>query len=295
MENVSDKKENKTDFYNFVETKSEKLVTAMYMITNFLSDKEPIKWKLRDLGLSMLSDSSALKEKNPSEQWTLLSRIHTSIGEILALVEICHLAGFISEMNYTILKREYHDLMSHIASQEDMTNSLNKIALQDSFFASSSIKTLQSGKEEKTEEVKKEIPLQPVQRIRTESPTDLLRTKVVLSERPFESSKKVFETKDKLIEMIKDKNGRPTQFEYLSLVPEEVKTKKEGKVDVAKNKRREEIVQVLKSKGEVTIKDISQQVSKCGEKTIQRELVEMLQKGQIKRTGDRRWSRYSLV
>jgi hypothetical protein len=288
MENVSDKKENKTDFYNFVETKSEKLVTAMYMITNFLSDKEPIKWKLRDLGLSMLSDSSALKEKNPSEQWTLLSRTHASIGEVLALIEICHLAGFISEMNYAILKKEYHDLMSSIASQEEITNSLNKIALQDSFFAGSPIKTLQSGKEEMVRE-------SVSQTIRTEGVLEQLKTKMNLSDKTFEISKKVFDIKDKNIETSKE---RIVRSEYLDLAPtssNNTVVKKEGKVDVAKNKRREEIVAVLKTKGEVTIKDISQQVSKCGEKTIQRELVDMLQNGQIKRTGDRRWSRYSLV
>jgi hypothetical protein len=48
---------------------------------------------------------------------------------------------------------------------------------------------------------------------------------------------------------------------------------------------------VLKNKG-VSIKNIALAISDCSEKTIQRELGALVQKGQIKRVGDRRWSVY---
>jgi len=46
---------------------------------------------------------------------------------------------------------------------------------------------------------------------------------------------------------------------------------------------------------EVSIKDISIAFTDCSEKTIQRELNALVLKGQIKKTGSKRWSRYQLV
>ena len=60
------------------------------------------------------------------------------------------------------------------------------------------------------------------------------------------------------------------------------------------NQRKEQILSVIKTKGEVSIKDISVLVSGFSEKTIQRELNGLLADGSIKKTGERRWSRYSL-
>lgn len=59
--------------------------------------------------------------------------------------------------------------------------------------------------------------------------------------------------------------------------------------------RRDAILSVLRSKGNASIKDISDVVLDCSEKTIQRELTDMINKGQVVREGERRWSRYRLA
>ncbi|MFZ2975667.1 MAG: DeoR family transcriptional regulator [Candidatus Moraniibacteriota bacterium] len=59
--------------------------------------------------------------------------------------------------------------------------------------------------------------------------------------------------------------------------------------------RRDRILVILKDKGEATIKDISEQVTDCSEKTIQRELIDLIKDGLIVRHGERRWSKYSVV
>ena len=58
--------------------------------------------------------------------------------------------------------------------------------------------------------------------------------------------------------------------------------------------RRERIKTILEAKGDATIKDISEIVTDCSEKTIQRELNAMIDENIVKRQGERRWSRYSL-
>lgn len=59
--------------------------------------------------------------------------------------------------------------------------------------------------------------------------------------------------------------------------------------------RRARITAVLKAQGEASIKDISDTVTDCSEKTIQRELNALIKDGHVLRTGERRWSKYSLI
>ncbi len=62
----------------------------------------------------------------------------------------------------------------------------------------------------------------------------------------------------------------------------------------AASDRRERIKTILEAKGEATIKDISEIITDCSEKTIQRELNTMIDENLVKRQGERRWSKYSI-
>lgn len=65
-------------------------------------------------------------------------------------------------------------------------------------------------------------------------------------------------------------------------------------LQVKKSQRQENIITLLKGQSNLTIKDFSKVIKDCSEKTIQRELLELVDKGLIKKEGERRWSRYSL-
>ena len=64
---------------------------------------------------------------------------------------------------------------------------------------------------------------------------------------------------------------------------------------VRKEERSQKMVNLIKQKGDVSIKDISYAFTDCSEKTIQRELNNLVTKGQLKKSGSKRWSRYSAV
>lgn len=68
-----------------------------------------------------------------------------------------------------------------------------------------------------------------------------------------------------------------------------------GAAASAQNERRVRISTILGAKGEATIKDISEIITDVSEKTIQRELNAMIGENVVKREGERRWSKYSLV
>lgn len=67
-----------------------------------------------------------------------------------------------------------------------------------------------------------------------------------------------------------------------------------GDVKDKKIDRQGRIIALLKNQTNLTIKDFVKVINDCSEKTIQRELIDLVDKGIVKREGERRWSTYSL-
>ena len=66
--------------------------------------------------------------------------------------------------------------------------------------------------------------------------------------------------------------------------------------DIGKIKDRQEtILSIIKDKKKASIKDISTLIRGVSEKTIQRELLALIEAGRLIKEGERRWSTYSLV
>ncbi len=73
-------------------------------------------------------------------------------------------------------------------------------------------------------------------------------------------------------------------------------TKEKKKTDaVDRLNRKTSILNFIKQNKEARIKDILTHIGNCSEKTIQRELNELIKDGVLKKEGDRRWSKYSLL
>jgi len=70
---------------------------------------------------------------------------------------------------------------------------------------------------------------------------------------------------------------------------------KNGNGQRRKDLRKNNILEFIKGHKNVNIKDIVPNIVGCSEKTIQRELLDLIAEGKIKKVGERRWSRYSIV
>jgi len=68
-----------------------------------------------------------------------------------------------------------------------------------------------------------------------------------------------------------------------------------GQVSDKGASRRDAILSVLRAKGPSYIKDISTVVRGVSEKTVQRELQALVEEGRVTRTGERRWTTYSIA
>jgi hypothetical protein len=74
-----------------------------------------------------------------------------------------------------------------------------------------------------------------------------------------------------------------------------VKQVKSDNQNELKYTREKRIIDVIRDKQIVSIKDISSVIFDVSEKTIQRTLQLLIDKGQIKKEGERRWAKYQLI
>lgn len=199
------------------QSKAYKVSSAIYFVTAFFDEKEPLKWRLRNLAIDISSDK--LKDKS------------NIIEEVIALLGLAKNAGLISEANYNILSEELAKL------EKNSEKTLYQMLLEESSEAQSSLS-----------EFKKE---------------EVIKDKIILSEPKVKALNKPLS-------------------EY-------------GIVSVKKNSRQSTIIALLKRKKEIMIKDVASLIDDCSEKTIQRELLAMVDAGILKKIGEKRWSKYTLA
>src|ERR1035437_8481006 len=104
--------------YEFTNKKTEKLVTALYMVSDCMDSDDALKGKLRLLGVELLSDIHKLTTLSPMDKHIHINISLSHIHEILSFIEIAYTIGFISEMNTTILKKEFSMLISDLKASQ---------------------------------------------------------------------------------------------------------------------------------------------------------------------------------
>ena len=89
--------------------KTNKLITALFMVTDIMDKDEPLRHKLRSLGTEILSDVFANS-----------GRSYLRVSEILSFLDIAFTLGMISEMNKNILYREFSELKNSLGHSDPL-------------------------------------------------------------------------------------------------------------------------------------------------------------------------------
>lgn len=97
--------------------KTEKLTSALYLVTNFLSDNDPIKWKIRDRALDILYFAT---RDHP--------QVLSHIADLIRLIDVVILDRQSSAMNFGLLRQEYSLLYELIQNQ--INTPLSNIVLE---------------------------------------------------------------------------------------------------------------------------------------------------------------------
>lgn len=307
----------------YVLRKAEKLTTALYLVTDILSDKEPLKWKTRESGVEVLEDVSSAMSAPFGVKAKMLGATMQKIDHVVSFLDIASSSRMITEMNAGVLKREYLTFKDGVEAEWTRAEESGRALIGSDFFNDD-------------HEVKKEVP--PALFFR---PLPVMPKRDAQQNAVRESAEKPIARDDILkgdqeIAAVKSVASEPPRKLFIptprSLPREEVKeaapqVKSDEKViaevsevralperagreprpimvgkellfrpltDVARDDRRKIILALLKQKPAVTVGDISKSITGVSEKTIQRELLAMVAENILLKRGERRWSTYSL-
>src|ERR1035437_1026431 len=99
-------------------TKTNKLITALYMVTDIVDKDEPLRNKLRTLGVEILSDITSPRGT--------LGNAGGKISELMSFLDIASAVNIISGMNCNILRKEFLELDQSIKESTGNAGIINK-------------------------------------------------------------------------------------------------------------------------------------------------------------------------
>ncbi len=274
----------KTDYGILMAKKAERLVTALYLVTDLIIDSEPIKQSLRKNAISLLASMNALSQIDIKDRLIELKMSLRVVTEIISMLNVSIVSGIISEMNGGILIDGFRALqvvlekrlpvftkdMLDIEEEDALninTNSVSAIT-STSYDAVTKSKTFKHGGENvfdvhkghllKTDDIKNE------EHKRHHHVEDV----------NFDKHKEILQHHQ--VHNIRETHTSDTSFQ------------------LRKHNRKDQILALFVRGVDINIKDISSRIRGCSEKTIQRELNSLVSEGKINRIGEKRWSRYIL-
>lgn len=219
----------RNDFHTFVVRKAEKLASALYTVTGFIPQEDPLRTCLRSCAVELVSASADPAHAGGLRHADGFAARCLEIGSALSLAQR---SGFVSSMNSRILCDEYADLASFVKRHQERV-----------FGGGEAV------------EVGERLALELA---RAPAPFALAsagHTKATLTLR-----------------------NAPVK---------RTRNSHKGHSD-----RKDTILRLLDKKDKITIKDAMNTVEGCSEKTIQRELISLVESGVLVREGARRWSTY---
>ena len=258
-------------------TKTHKLITALYMVTDIIDKDEPIRNKLRTLATGIISDMHLVERNNTGYT---MSFILNKVSEIMYFLDIASAVHMISEMNSSILRKEFIELNEAIKesiNKDEITNR-RKVDLTE-FFAEESTATPISfdiKKSFQSPSSKHILVRNNFQSIGRHNPTNIGVQK---------GSTLMKALSEKMSNRNQNNHNTSDVFESL------------------KKERRDSIINIIKAIGVgATIKDIKEKIQAMptqfhslvsfSEKTLQRELISMVKNGVLEKVGEKRWSKY---
>lgn len=213
--------------------RAERILAALYLITNHIPSTELLRVSIRSGALTMLERLLSLRDGMRAVDSEHVEACRASIRYLISLVRMLSVAGFVSIQNANIVTEGLDELGRFLSASKNS-------ALSES--VSLSRKDLMDIHGLSLKDVKDIIVVK-----------DRLRIKdnVKMSERTIDS--------------------RELSTRELS------------------------IIEILRAGGNLGIKDIASNLPEYSEKMIQRDLVRLVGAEQVKKTGLKRWSRYSIA
>jgi hypothetical protein len=240
-------------------TKTNKLITALYMVTDIMDKDEPLRNKLRILGTEIISDMNYSPSNVPNK-----------IFEIMSFLDIASAVNIISSMNCNILRKEFTELDHSIKESIGEVKTLNKQMDLSEFFKEE-ITSVRQG----LFEIKKE------NYIGHYSKGHQYSTGVGIQKG------------STLMKALSDKINPEARTQGLQNFDKLKKQRRDDIINIIKTIGGNGTIKDIKDKAQSSSKEFGSFIS-SSEKTLQRELVSMVKDNILSKTGEKRWSKYFL-
>lgn len=234
----------------FLQQRTQKLTTAIHMVTDKLPDSEAMRTELRVMSLKLLSLSFSLEMTKGESQSQRFNEFDCSLRNTLALVELSKSVGLMGAMNADILAKELKNIEAYTTEYSNRKYNEEGVLMHSEKFAEVSLADMFPRFKTMNAQIGQDLSYKGHES-RTEN-----------TKRQHEPNKKY---------------RNPKELEI-----------------VLKSERRSAILNIVKNKGEIGVKDVSLVIKDYSEKTIQRELMSMVSEGILNKNGNKRWSKYSI-
>lgn len=231
--------------YLFLFKKTEKIVMATHILSDFIPDTESLQRSFKDNVCRILDSVCKLLHDRPG-RGDIAQEIKARFIQLMSLYNLAEISGYITQMNGGVIRKEIGNLLVILDSLERDLEDERAPEMKQNYF---------------NIDVRSKRQYKQHSELQTQG-----------SEKD-----KIYKRQDK-----GQIGAKKTYNVSYNRPPESLI-------------RSTKIFDVIKEKGNVSIKDISSIVLDCSEKTIQRTLNNLIAAGKIQKIGERRWARYEIV
>lgn len=306
----------KKDYGVIIAKKSEKLATALYLVTDLMVDSEPIKHGLRKNAVALLSSMNALAQLDVKDRIIELKMSLKSVTEVISMLHVAITTGIVSKMNGELLMEGFRSLqlvlekkqpiftreMLYVEHEEELeqgstfSNAVNSTSYDA--LTPLSIARLHENNYDlrRTQEsLRQGQILSKLSNPENKNQSRESKNVSIKDNKNEKDMKDMTYTKNENKDVIKDISQKtPSTHSVLMEHAARSSGSLVSSFQMKKLSRRDQILALFVRGVDVSIKDIAARIKGCSEKTIQRELNSLLYDNVIERIGEKRWSRYVL-
>lgn len=263
--NTEKKRENQSDIFKGVEEKMQKTVTAIYLVSDLIPEDDTLRESLRQSTVETLSVIGQLAVVSPSQAQKTITEIQNKLDQTLNLLRVCVSVGFVSDMNFFILSE------SLIQIRDTFNSHFNTLAQRSHTSSAFHNRAIHEFK----------------------LPKDLVETMDISGDAPRTQTQKdstqnmSFAPKGNNLSDINKVKQTNTQSDKKDTSNIQANTSLRG--------REKQVLDFVREKGEVSLGDVALSFPEVSEKTVQRTLVKLVSQNKLNKTGEKRWSRYSVA
>lgn len=264
-----------------------KIVSAIYLVTDVMEVDLPLTHSLRGESLELLNACYGLLT-GTAITIPEVSRVIVRLEQVISLVQIGKISHHISDMNAEIIQIELSRVLELFIGEVSIMNQ-KYAGYTKSIAAPQPTLSHTILGDELFDQVSKE-------RSMMHGTTRGVSTPLVgIIPKTPEVSQNDIKTTFSKTTSINDISDIKTVDKTKNVVNKIKTTFKTTSANFEKTDRKQDILNVIKSHKDASIQDIKKYITDCSDKTLQRDIANLIEAGIIVREGNKRWTTYKII